>query len=342
MPPKSLPWTKSPLIVNAPMGGFAGPELAIAVTKAGGLGQIGAVTDMQALDHGLSKVAQELDRIDGLLPIGVGFLPFVTDMDQAIPVLEKHRPAVVWLFAASEFEHYATLATRVRRALPTTQIWIQVGSVAAALQVAETAKPDVLCVQGSDAGGHGFQKGAGIISLLPEVVDALAAHGHDIDVVAAGGIADGRGVAAALSLGARRGVVVGTRFLAAEETQVHPAYQKAVLASQDGGQSTIRSKLFDNLRGPNIWPVAYDGRSLISESFDDHERGTEMEEIRRKHQAALQQTNGGFGESGRKGYAAIWAGTAVGLVTKVQPAKKIVEGLQAEAKEVLLKASARL
>src|SRR5437763_563577 len=82
----------------------------------------------------------------------------------------------------------------------------------------ELVKPDVLVMQGLDAGGHGWEKGAGVISLVPEAVDALEENGFaHIHVLAAGGIVDGRGVAAALALGAE-GVVMGTRFLGALET----------------------------------------------------------------------------------------------------------------------------
>jgi nitronate monooxygenase len=322
------------------MGGFAGPDLAIAVTKAGGLGLIGAVDDMQNLDQSLDKVEQNLERVDGLLPIGVGLIVFITKSEAALPVLEKHKPAVVWFFAAPGFDDYARWADSVRKVLPKSQIWVQVGSVDAALQVAEKVKPNVICAQGSDAGGHGFEKGAGIISLVPEISDSLAAKGHNIHLVAAGGIADGRAVAAALSLGAQ-GAVLGTRFLSAKETQVHPVYQKAVIAAQDGGQSTIRSKLFDNLRGPNVWPYAYDGRSLIMESFDDHQRGVDIEEIRQKHNSAVKAEDGGFAEGG-KGRAAIWAGTGVGLVKAVQPASDIVEEVRDAARKILEGAGSRL
>ena len=322
------------------MGGFAGAELSTAVTKAGGLGQIGAVNDMNNLDSQLDKVGQALDHVDGLLPIGVGMLVFITKLEEAIPVLEKHKPAVVWLFAAKELDDYATWAKRLRSALPKSQVWVQVGSVDAALKVAKTVKPDVLCIQGSDAGGHGYEKGAGIISLVPEVSDALAANGHDIPLVAAGGIVDGRGAAAALALGAQ-GVVMGTRFIAAPETNVHSLYQEALLAASDGGQSTTRSKLFDNLRGPNIWPVAYDGRSIVMESFEDHESGVDIEEIRRKHNEAVKAEDAGFGVD-RKGRAAIWAGTAVGIVKKVQPAAEIVEEVRDAARKALEAVNSKL
>ena len=325
------------------MGGFATAPLAIAVSRAGGLGQIGARDDMNDLDAQLTKVNQSLDRTkEGFLPIGVGIMVFVTKIDDAIAVLERHNPASVWLFAAKTLDDYATWTKRLRAALPKSQLWIQVGSVAAALTVAKDAKPDVLCVQGSDAGGHGYEKGAGIISLLPETASALAANGHsNIHLVAAGGISEGRAAAAAFTLGAQ-GVVMGTRFLSAPETNMHPTYRKAIIAASDGGQSTIRGKVFDELRGPNFWPGEYDGRSIVQESWVDHERGVGIEEIRERHAEALEGEDGGFGVGVGKGRAATWAGTGVGLVRSEQAAGEIVEEVRREVGEVFEEVRARL
>ncbi|KAF2480818.1 hypothetical protein BDY17DRAFT_302449 [Neohortaea acidophila] len=339
---KSLPWTKSPLIINAPMGGFATAKLSTAVSQAGGVGLIGDDSNMPALADTLAEVDKALSRTDaGLLPVGVGLLLFLVRLDEALPLLEKYRPAIVWMFAAKELAHYADWAARIRAALPKSQIWIQVGSVHAAMEVAATAKPDVMCVQGSDAGGHGYEKGAGFISLLPEISDALAANGHNgISLVAAGGIVDGRSAAAAFALGAQ-GVVMGTRFLSARETNVHPVYQEALVAASDGGQSTRRSKLFDNLRGPNIWPGAYDGRSILMQSWADHESGVGIEEIRKRHKEALKDDDKGF-NADRSGRAVMWAGTGVGLVKKVQPAAEIVEEVRSTAAARLKEVASKL
>lgn len=195
--------------------------------------------------------------------------------------------------------------------------------------------------QGIDAGGHGYEQGAGIISLLPEVVDALAEAGNDhIPLVAAGGIADGRAAAAALTLGAQ-GVVLGTRFLSAPETNVHPEYRKAVIAAKDGGQSTVRSKLFDELRGPNAWPGKYDGRSFRMQSFKEHSEGVDIDEIRKRHSNAIKEDSRGFAED-LSGRAAAWAGTGVGLVKREQPAKEIVESVRSGIVAALEAAKARL
>lgn len=289
------------------MGGFATADLAIAVSKSGGLGQIGSDGSMKNLEVELSKVEKALDRTDkGLLPIGVGLLSFVTERESALQIVEKYKPAVVWLFAAHKLSDYAEWAKEVRKVTSHSQIWVQIGSVAGALEIAKDTRPDVICVQGIDAGGHGWEKGAGIISLLPEVSDALA--GTDIALVAAGGIAEGRSAAAAFTLGAQ-GVVLGTRFIAASETKINPHYRAAILAAQDGGQTTIRAKVFDELRGENIWPNAYDGRSIRTESFEDHSEGVPIDEIRRRYADAAKTDSAGYAPGIGQGRAATWAGT---------------------------------
>lgn len=334
-----LPWTASPLIINAPMAGFAGGALASAVTLSGGLGLIGGLFNMDDLRAQL-KIASEAFKQDSqlsslkTLPVGVGLLPFVVKIEDALPVIKDFRPTVIWLFAAKELDDYAEWAKKVRSVSPETKIWIQVGSVAAALQVAKQTNTDALCLQGADAGGHGFEKGAGIISLLPETSDTLARNGFGhISLVASGGVVDGRGVAAAYALGAH-GVVMGTRFLASKEVAIHPKYQAAVLEARDGGQATTRSKLFDELRGPNIWPELYDGRSLVVKSYADWKGGMGIEEIRKLHNQAVEADDKGFQE-GLKGRAAIWAGTGVGLVNEVQSAGEIARSARDEAKGIL-------
>ena len=326
------------------MGGFAGGKLAAKVTQAGGLGMIGAIMAAD-LEKELSIAAETLKATavaqtpNNIMPIGVGLLPFVVKMDTILPILQKYQPAVLWLFAAKEISDYATWATRIRDVCPNTRIWIQVGTASAALSIAQSAKPDVLVMQGSDAGGHGFERGASIVSLLPEASDVLAADGQShIPLLASGGIADARGAAAAFALGAS-GVVIGTRFLAARETNAPPGYRELVLAARDGAQSTVRSKLFDNVKGANIWPEAYDGRSLVTESYNDHVSGVDIEQVREKHNKAVTGEDGGYGETNR---ANVWAGASVGLVNKLEDAADIVQEIRSGIGRILQSATARL
>ena len=336
-----LPWTTSPLIMNAPMGGFAWASLATSVSQSGGLGFIGSLSDMSQLRTELTQArdtfkASSTDSIatSSTLPLGIGFLVFVCKLEEVAPVVAEFKPAVVWLFAAKELADYQVWAEKLREASPQTKVWVQLGNVGSAVTVARTAKPDALCLQGADAGGHGFEAGSGIISLLPEATDALRREGlGHIPLLASGGIADGRGVAAALALGAA-GVVMGTRFLASKEVIIHPRWQEAVLEAEDGGQATKRSKLFDQLRGPNIWPEGYDGRSLIMRSYKDYVQGVSLEEIQRLHNEAVKGEDKGYATGGN-GRAAIWAGAGVGIVKEIEAAADIVDKVRTEAKEVL-------
>lgn len=296
------PWTKKPFLASASMGGFAMHNLACTVSQAGGLGFIGSVNDMPALEKELSAAKEQLasssikPKVDGMLPIGVGFLPFVANLDAAAEIIQKYKPAAVWLFVEKQPGDYKRWVERMREASPDSKIWIQNGAVASALAIARTCHPDVLVMQGSDAGGHGYEKTASVISLVPETISALSdARLSDIKVVASGGIADGRSVAAVLALGAS-GAVMGTRFLASEEV-VLPAKElirEALIKASDGGKATVRDKLFDELKGQNFWPTEYDGRSLVIDSYLDHQSGMSIDEIRRLHKEAESTTEKGF------------------------------------------------
>lgn len=337
-----LPWTLSPLVVNAPMGDFAGPALAAAVSRAGGLGMIGAMLDAELLSNQLREASEALSGIPShgdTLPVGVGLLLFALKekQPQMIGVFTRHKPAVVWLFAEHHLDDYSVWAAEIRKALPGSQLWIQVASVAGALELARGAMPDVLVMQGTDAGGHGWEKGAGIVSLVPETKDALVREGLEVAVAASGGIVDSRGAAAALALGAEA-VVMGTRFLASEEVMIHPQYQRQVLDARDGGQQTVRAKIFDELRGPNIWPATYNGRAIVSQSLEDHAAGVPLDDIRRLHAQAITKDDKGWGDSRR---AVVWSGTGVGLVNVVLPAADIVREVRDGVKSVLRKAHAQ-
>ena len=203
-----------------------------------------------------------------------------------------------------------------------------VGAAAAAARLGEGAAPDVLVLQGCDAGGHGLARGAGVVALVPEVRDELERMGlGDILIMAAGGIADGRGVAAALALGAS-GAVMGTRFLASEEADIARGYRGEVVRAKDGGQSTVRTRIFDALAGRADWPGQYDGRSIINRSIEDDEAGISLEDNRRKFEEALKMGDQGWGPDGR---LTTYAGTAVGLIREVAPAERIVKESRAMA-----------
>ena len=339
----SYQWTFFPFIASAPMRQIALAPLAAAVSRAGGLGFIAAGNDLSDLFNQLKHAKTLLtdtpiqSATPGILPIGVGFINWGADLDTAIDAFTRYVPAAVWLFAPKENADLEEWSRRIREATAgKTKIWIQIGTVEDALDVAKLCRPDVLVVQGADAGGHGLERGAGIVSLLPEVHDALHAAGMgEISLVAAGGIVEGRGVAASLALGAE-GVVMGTRFLASEEVQIAKGYQDDVIRSSDGGISTVRSKVYDTLRGITEWPGRYGGRGIINKSFLDAKNGEVTDENKKLYEEALKKGDQGWGQHGR---LTAYAGTGVGLVTRVMSAREIIEEVRNDLRRVQARVS---
>lgn len=251
-------------------------------------------------------------------------------------MLAKYTPAAAWFFAPRKTDDLGRWASTIREVTQRrTSIWVQVGTVAEALAVTQACKPDVLVVQGTDAGGHGRERGASIVALVPEVADAIAALSLPPEetpaLVAAGGIADGRGVAAALVLGAEA-VVMGTRFLACPEAAIAAGYRAEVVRASDGGAATARTKVYDQLRGTTDWPEGYNGRGVLNRSWEDAANGVPFAENKRLYEAAMELGDDGWGPQGRM---TTYAGTAVGLVKEVMAAREIVDEVREGAKQVL-------
>ena len=274
-----------------------------------------------------------------VLPIGVGFINWGLSLDSALEALKEHIPAAVWFFAPKHNEDLIEWTEKVRTlSKRKTQVWIQVGTVADAIQVARECRPDVLVIQGSDAGGHGMAQSSSVITLLPEIADAL----NDVSLgsmplIAAGGIIEGRGIAACLALGAT-GVVMGTRFLASKEANITKGYQNDVLRSRDGGLSTIRTMLYDHLRGTTGWPSRYNGRGIINQSFLDAQKGISIDDNKEMYAESMKRGDEGWGEDGRM---TAYAGSGVGLVKDVKTAEQIVTESTQDAVRILSATSRR-
>ncbi|KAF2993306.1 hypothetical protein E8E13_000307 [Curvularia kusanoi] len=312
-------------------------DLAVAISKAGGIGFIGAGTDVSDLDTHLSSAAAQLRDAglrteNGTLAVGVGFINWGADLSAALPVIAEYNPAAVWFFAPSSLSALADWTAKFRAASPATKVWVQVGSVREAEDVVRECRPDVLVVQGTDAGGHGLAQGAGLVSLVPEVGDAVAGVGGEGPVVvAAGGIADARGVAAAMVLGAA-GVVMGTRFLASNQAVVAKGYQDEVLRARDGGQTTVRTKVWDNARGTTGWAETHNGRGIVNKTYTDAMSGMGDDENKKLYEADMQKGDEGWGTHAR---LCTYAGSAVGLIREVKDAGDIVREVREGAKLIL-------
>lgn len=157
---------------------------------------------------------------------------------------------------------------------------------------------DAIVVQGSaDAGGHGLAKGASLMTLLPEVADSIAEmkrtgkipRDRVIPLLAAGGIMDSRGVAAALALGADA-AVLGTRLIASEESDAADSFKELLVHAVDGGQTTTRTRIYDQVRGVGGWPPVYDGRAIVNKTFVEAElQGVPLETVKQRYEKAMQE-----------------------------------------------------
>ncbi|ODV96519.1 hypothetical protein PACTADRAFT_49849 [Pachysolen tannophilus NRRL Y-2460] len=336
-----FPWVSTPPIISAPMRGVSGPELAVEVSKAGGLGFIGPGLTESSLELNLIQAEKlvagisQFQKLD-VLPIGVGFIVWDSVLEVALNVILKYRPSAVWLFAAREGQKDFDLwINKLNEVSPATKIFIQLGSVTQAIEAFKSkSRPDLIVVQGSDAGGHGLKKGCGLIPLLLEIRDKLDELSYSLKIpklplIAAGGIAEGRGVAASLILGAS-GVAMGTRFLASNESLVAQGYKNALIEAEDGGQNTKRTFLFDQLRGTTGWPKDYNGRSVINQSVrDDELNSIPFEENKKLYEEALAKGDQGWGfENGR---LTTFAGAEVGLIKKIEPAAQLVFKVREDA-----------
>ncbi|KAL6878873.1 inosine monophosphate dehydrogenase [Trichoderma novae-zelandiae] len=350
-----FPWTEAPVIANAPMAGAVGPELAVEVSKAGGLGFLGCIADVSEnspqvakLDADLTKARQLLGESaaaattpSGHLRIGAGFLTCHASIGNfaaaALPVIRKHRPAAVWLFAPHERIRPQREVVRLLRGLgpgAAPRVFVQVGSVAAAREAIEDGADAVVC-QGTDAGGHQFRRGMGVVPLLAETRRVVDEGGYGgVCVLAAGGVADGKGVAAMLTLEADA-VVMGTRFTVAKECTLPDFRKQIILAASDGALSTLKSPFNDDIADSDLWGSLYDGRAVVGPVHEKFLAGASLDECRR----SLREEHSPE-EAAR--LINTWAGAAVGLVRKAQPAGEIVREVREEAKQAIRKVAARV
>jgi nitronate monooxygenase len=299
-------------VALAPMGGSAGGALAAAVARGGGLGLLGAADGDPAW---LAREMPVLTAGRGDRPWGVGFLTWAVDVPTVARAL-TYRPDAVML----SFGDPAPFVPLVREA--GAALILQVTDLEEA-QRAATLGADLIVAQGTEAGGHGAAHGRSTLPFVPLVVDLVA----PIPVLAAGGIADGRGLAAALALGAA-GALMGTRFQATTEALIDPALAKALVAGR--GAETERNRILDIARGSR-WPSRYTARTLAHPYLDEW-RGREPE------LAADASALAAYQDDVRRGAIPPlpqWAGEAVDLVTDLPSAADLVPALAARAEAAL-------
>jgi nitronate monooxygenase len=298
-------------LINAPMAGVAGAELAAAVSAAGGFGLIGGSAGGPEWLRAQIRAARE--RTDR--PFGVGFISSAPGLAELVQVaLEERVAAVSHSFADPTPYVAAAHAAGVK-------VLNQVQSVAQA-SLAVQAGVDIIAAQGTEAGGHTGHSAT--LPLVPTVVDVA----QGIPVVAAGGIGDGRGLAAVLLLGAE-GAWLGTCFIASREASAAPWHKERVV--QASADDTVVTRVYD-LANEAPFPADITDRVLRNE-FTATWQGRDEEVVARR--AELQAQLAAADEAGDQRLTHVQAGIGAGLVHAVEPAGEIVRRIVAEAERIL-------
>lgn len=303
-------------ILLAPMDNVSGARLTAAVSRAGGLGILGGgYGDRDWLERELATLTALLAGTDA--PFGVGFITWsLAKRPELLDTALAAGPRAILL----SFGDPRPFGSRIKRA--GARLICQVQSEAMAEEALE-AGCDVLVAQGTEAGGHGASRTT--LDIVPAIVDLAAGR---VPVVAAGGIADGRGVAACLMLGAA-GVMLGTRFYASEEADGADEAKRRIRAASSA--DTIRGLVFDISRD-NVWPAPFTGRCLVN----DHARrwaGREVELLQNAKAVAAEYE--AAKKAGDFDVAAVIAGSAAGLIDDIPPAAVIVERIARQTEDLL-------
>ena len=297
-------------IVSAPMGAVAGGRLAAAVSNAGALGLVGGgygAPDWMRTELSIAR--------DGTArPWGVGLITWHAT-HETVELALSYEPHAFML----SFGDPGPFVPAIKEA--GCALICQVQDVEDGRAV-RAAGADIIVAQGTEAGGHGADRST--LPLAPAVVDAVA----PTPVLAAGGVVDGRGLAAALMLGAQ-GALMGTRFYAATEALGHQRAKERIVAAR--GSDTRRTRIFDIVR-EHAWPEPYTGRA-IRNPFMERWDGREDDLA-----AALDEEIPGFQAAVREGdveTAMVWAGEAVDLISDVAPTAELVKRIGSEVEACL-------
>jgi nitronate monooxygenase len=299
-------------ILLAPMDFIAGARLTSAVSAAGGLGILGGgYGDKAWLEQETAKLA------GSTAPFGIGFITWsLAKQPELLEIALNARPRAIML----SFGDPKPFAPRIKASGALLICQVQTEDMA---RQALDAGADILIAQGTEAGGHGTSRTT--LDIVPAIVDLVAGR---VPVAAAGGIADGRGLAAMMMLGAS-GVLLGTRFYASKECDGAEEAKRRICAASNG--NSVRGIIFDLSRN-NVWPAPFTGRCLIN----DHARrwiGREVELM--QNISAVVAEYAAAKAAGNFDIAAVIAGEAVGLIHDIPPAAEIVDRIVIEADQIL-------
>jgi nitronate monooxygenase len=301
-------------ILLAPMNVIAGGKLAAAVTDAGGLGLIGG-------GYGDADWLERQYAAAGNARVGCGFITWSMARNPGLldQVLAK-RPAALML-SFGELEPHAS---RIKaQGVP---LICQFQGMKY-LREAVDAGADIVVAEGCEAGGHSGYRG--VFTLVPEAADYLAKHSPGTVLVAAGGVGDGRGLAAALMLGAD-GVLVGTRFVAVEESEAPKGFREAIVRAD--GDSTTKSRSIDVAR-KRYWPNPEFVARVLNNGFVAKWHGHEQE-MERDIDTVMKDFWDAF-EAGDADNSGVLTGEASGIIRDAPPAARIVESMIDQACQLL-------
>jgi len=310
-------WNLAHPIVSAPMAFAGGGRLAAAVSRSGGLGMIGG-------GYGDPAWLEEQFAAARGHSVGVGFITWsLRKSPSLLAEALKHEPVAVMLSFGDPRPFVAEIRAAGARLVCQCQDMEHVMD-------AVDAGADAVIAQGAEAGGHGALRGG--ITFIPEVADYLGKNAPDTLLLAAGGIADGRGLAAALMLGAD-GVLMGTRFWASGEALVDVRHHQAIV--ETNGDGTIRTRVADIAR-QIPWPTGFTAR-IRRNAFTNrwHGREDELEKNVREEGARYRTA---FAE-GDPENAGVWFGEAAGLIHSIESAEAICNRIVAEALDALQRRS---
>ena len=313
-------------IALAPMALATGGALAAACASAGALGLVGGGYGDLAWTHREYTLAADLLKNDatGQARLGCGFITWKLDENvEALDWVLTQKPRAIMLSFGDPRPYAARIAEAGAQLICQVQRMDQV-------PLALDAGASVIVAQGGEAGGHGANalEGRSTFTLVPELADYLATHSPNTLLLAAGGIGDGRGLAAALMLGAD-GVLVGSRLWATQESLA--AAGAKTQATQTNGDGTARSMVFDILRRKN-WPAPYDFRAIRNTLHRQLE--SDIAALQTHPESARADYDAGV-KAGDFSRAHATVGEAVGLIADVPNAGVLIERITEQANSLL-------
>jgi len=302
-------------IISAPMGMIAGGKLAAAVSNAGGLGLIGG-------GYGDGGWLEREFSAAGNARIGCGFITWsLAQRPELVDQVLARRPAAVML----SFGPVAGFAAQIRQS--GVPVICQVQSMAHAREAVDAGAAAIVA-QGGEAGGHSGSRAT--LTLVCEVADYLAKAAPDTLLVAAGGVADGRALAAALMLGAD-GVLIGSRLVASTEALTPAGFHQAIIGAD--GDATVKTSVIDLVRNYH-WPEGFSGRALRN-SFVARWHGRETTLTDPAVNPSENERYWSAFSAGDADNAGVFMGEAAGLIHDIAPAAEIIEQMVTQAHGLL-------